>query len=82
MLGLSKALAIEVQSKGIRVHAISPGAVHTGLVELLRPDLAPDELILPSDIGDVVGFFLEHRKSNFVVDEMRMHRLNKEPFLA
>ena len=81
LLGLSKALAIETQNEGIRVHAISPGAVHTDLIELLRPDLDPEELILPSDIADVISFYLEHRKSNFVVDEVKMHRLHKEPFL-
>ncbi len=81
LLGLSRALAIETQEDDIRVYTISPGAVYTDLTELLRPDLKPEELILPSDIADVIAFYLEHRKSSFVIDEVRMRRLHKEPFL-
>ncbi len=81
LLGLSKALAIETQQDGIRIHTISPGAVYTDLSGLLRPDLKPEDLILPADIADVIAFYLEHRKSHFVIDEVRMRRLNKEPFL-
>ncbi len=79
LLGVSKALACETYEEDIRVHVISPGAVYTDLIKLLRPDLDPSELILPTDIADIVAFHLEHRKSAFVVDETRMHRVDKEP---
>ncbi len=81
LLGMSKALAVENQAHGLRVHIISPGAVYTDLTSLLRPDLAPKDLITPEDMADVLSFWLEHRKSSFVIDEVQMHRLGKEPFL-
>lgn len=81
LLGASKALANEVYKENIRVHVISPGAVHTELIRMLRPDLSPDELILPTDIADVMAFYLEHRHSAFVIDETRMHRIDKTPFI-
>ncbi len=81
LLGASKALANEVYKDNIRVHVISPGAVHTELISMLRPDLSPDELILPTDIADVMSFYLEHRHSAFVIDETRMHRIDKTPFI-
>ena len=81
LLGASKALAKETYKDGVHVHVITPGAVDTDLIRMVRPDLKPEELIHPSDIADVLSFYLEHRQSAFVVDEMRMHRLDKVPFM-
>ncbi len=80
LMGLSKAFAVETLEEGVRVHTITPGAVLTDLIGMIRPDLKPDDLIKPQDIADVVSFFLLHRKSSFVVDEIRMRRIGKEPF--
>jgi NADP-dependent 3-hydroxy acid dehydrogenase YdfG len=43
--------------------------------------LTPDGMILPEDIADLVLFFLANR-SNAVVDEIIVHRVNKQPFLV
>ena len=81
LLGASKAFANEVYKEGIRVHVISPGAVDTDLIHMVRPDLAPEDLIRPTDIADVMSFYLEHRHSAFIIDETRMHRIDKTPFI-
>ncbi len=81
LLGASKAFANEVYKDGIRVHVISPGAVDTDLIQMVRPDLSPEELIRPEDIADVMSFYLEHRHSAFIIDETRMHRIDKKPFV-
>ena len=81
LLGASKAFANEVYKDGIRVHVISPGAVDTDLMRMVRPDLSPEELIRTTDIADVMSFYLEHRHSAFIIDETRMHRIDKTPFI-
>ena len=80
LLGLSKSLANEVYKDNIRVHVISPGSVYTDMIAMVRPDLSPEGMILPEDIADIMGFYLERRKSNAVIDEIEVHRVTKEPF--
>ena len=80
LLGLSKSLANEVYRDNIRVHVISPGSVFTPMIAKVRPDLTPEGMMLPEDIASVVGFYLEMRTSNAVVDEIQLHRVTKEPF--
>lgn len=80
LLGMSKSLANELYGDNIRVHAISPGGVFTDMVAVARPDLSPDGMIMPEDIANIVGFILENRRSNAVVDEIEVHRVSKEPF--
>lgn len=81
VLGFTKSLANEYYKQGIRVHAISPGGVYTDMVKIARPDLTPEGMIVPEEIADIVWFFLEKR-GNAVVDEILVHRVNKEPFLV
>ena len=80
LLGWTKALARECYQDNIRVHAVSPGGVYTDMVKLSRPDLTPEGMILPEEIAEIVWFFLANR-GNAVVDEISVHRLNKEPFI-
>lgn len=80
LLGISKSLANEVYKDNIRVHVISPGGVFTPMIAKVRPDLTPEGMMLPEDIASIVGFYLEMRTSNAVVDEIELHRVNKEPF--
>ena len=79
LLGMSKSLANEVYSEGIRVHVIAPGAVFTDMVRVSRPDLSDEGMILPEDIAEIAAFFAEHR-TNAVVDEIEVHRAGKAPF--
>ena len=40
---------------------------------------SPEGMILPEDIADIMGFYLEMRKTNCVIDEIEAHRVTKEP---
>ena len=79
LLGLTKALAREVSAEGIRVHMISPGGVYTDMIAVARPDLSPEGMIAPEEVAELAAYLIAHR-GNAVVDEIRLHRVNKEPF--
>lgn len=80
LLGFSKSLANEVFQENIRVHVISPGSVFTDMIASVRPDLRPEGMILPEDMAEIVLFYLDHRHTNAVIDEIEVHRVTKEPF--
>ncbi len=80
LLGFTKSLAREYYQENIRVHAICPGGVYTDMVKISRPDLTADGMIMPEDIAEIVNFFLVNR-GNAVIDEILVHRVNKEPFI-
>ena len=79
LLGMTKALAKEVSGEGIRVHIISPGGVYTDMIAVARPDLTPEGMIQPEEVAELAAYLIAHR-GNAVVDEIRLHRVNKEPF--
>jgi 3-oxoacyl-[acyl-carrier protein] reductase len=79
ILGMSKALAKEVQGDGIRVHVICPGGVDTGLASRARPDLDRSVLIQPDEIADLV-LYLVQRRGNAVVDEIHVRRAASTPW--
>ncbi len=81
LLGFTKSLAREVYQDNVRVHAICPGGVYTDMVKVARPDLTGEGMIQPEEIAEIVRFFLEYR-GNGVIDEIGVHRVNKEPFLV
>ena len=78
-MGMTKALAKEVQKDGIRVHAICPGGVDTEMVSASRPDLDRSELMQPEDIADVV-LFLVTRRGKAVIDQVDMRRASSIPW--
>ena len=51
------------------------------MVKVSRPDLKPDGMIMPEDIAEIVHFMLANR-TNAVIDEILVHRLNKQPFMV
>ncbi len=79
LLGMSKALAKEVQADGIRVHAILPGGVDTEMATQARPDLDRSILIQPDEIADIV-VFLVTRRGNAVIDQVDVHRASAAPW--
>lgn len=81
LLGMTKALAKEVWRDGIRVHMVSPGGVDTGMIRIARPDLDGTDMIQASEVAAAVAGLVLYR-GNAVVDEIRMHRAGKEPFLS
>ena len=82
LLGMTKALAKEVWRDGIRVHMISPGGVATDMIRIARPDLVDCGMITPEEVAETAAWLICLRTSNAVVDEIRMHRPGKEPFLS
>jgi len=79
LMGMTKTLAKEVQDLGIRVHAVCPGGVDTGLIGNARPDLDTSVLIRPEEIADVV-LFLVTREGNAVIDEIHLRRESSTPW--
>jgi len=79
LLGLTKSLAKEVAPEGIRVHMIAPGGVYTDMISVARPDLSPEGMIQPEEVAELAAWLVAHR-GNAVIDEIRLHRANKEPF--
>ena len=78
---MTKSLAAEYYQENIRVHAIAPGGVYTNMVKVSRPDLTGEGMIQPEEIADIIEFLLKHR-GNAVIDEILVHRVNKQPFLV
>jgi 3-oxoacyl-[acyl-carrier protein] reductase len=79
VMGMTKALAKEVQKDGIRVHAICPGGVDTQLVGQARPDLDRSVLMQPDEIADVVLFLLT-RPGKAMIDEIHLRREASTPW--
>ena len=80
LLGLTKSLAKEVYGEGIRVHMISPGGVYTDMIAIARPDLSSEGMIQPEEGAELAAWLVSHR-GGAVIDEIRLHRAAKEPFM-
>ena len=80
VLGMTKALAREVQRNGIRVHAVCPSGVDTRIVEQLNSTTDRSELMKPEEIAEIVLFLLT-RQGNAVIDELRVRRAASIPWL-
>jgi 3-oxoacyl-[acyl-carrier protein] reductase len=55
VLGFSRSLMMEVRKEGIRVVAICPGSVDTGMLRdqpMLKPD--PERILRPEDVADTI----------------------------
>ena len=59
--------------------AVLPGAVDTGLMDALRPDLDKALLMKPEDVADAVLFLLSLSNSA-AVDEIYIRRRTSAPF--
>jgi len=79
LVGMTKALAREVQKSNIRVSLIHPGGVDTNLAGDARPDLDRSDLMQPQDIAHTVLFLLS-LPDRCAVDEIYIRRRNSTPF--
>jgi NADP-dependent 3-hydroxy acid dehydrogenase YdfG len=70
---------VEAQLHGIRVSAVLPGAVDTGLMAAARPDLDPATVLKPQDIAQAVLFLLS-LSERAAVDEIYIRRRGSAPF--
>jgi 3-oxoacyl-[acyl-carrier protein] reductase len=79
LMGLTKTLAGEAQEYGIRVSAISPGGVDTGMAGDARPDLDRSILLQPEDIARTVLFLLS-LPERAAIDHIYIRRRTSQPF--
>lgn len=79
MVGLTKVIAEEYKQDGIRAHVICPGGVATEMVRQSRPDLNPNEIIQPEDIGDLVNYLLS-LPPGVMIDQVHIRRFKSASF--
>ncbi|HGJ67672.1 TPA: SDR family oxidoreductase [bacterium] len=73
MLGLSRALSLELKPYNIRVHAICPGGVDTKLTADARPETDRSDWMRPEDIAHAVMMLLTmHERAT--IDEIYIRR--------
>jgi 3-oxoacyl-[acyl-carrier protein] reductase len=77
--GMSLSLAEELRGTNVRVHVLCPGAVDTGMVGNVRPDISKEDLIGPDEIAELVLYLVTHR-GNAVVDELHIRRAKAAPW--
>jgi len=79
VMGLTKSLAVEAQTHGIRVSAVLPGGVDTDMVRVARPDLDPSVLLQPEDVAQTVMYLLS-LSERAAVDQIYIRRRGSQPF--
>jgi 3-oxoacyl-[acyl-carrier protein] reductase len=79
--GMTMSLAEELRGTNIRVHVVCPGAVDTGMVGDVRPDIKREDLIGPEEIAELV-LYLVTRRGNAVVDELHVRRAAAAPWFG
>jgi 3-oxoacyl-[acyl-carrier protein] reductase len=79
LMGMTKALGRELQADGVRVHAICPGGVDTGMAGQARPDLDRSILIQPDEVAEAV-LFLVTRRGKAVIDGIQIRRAASTPW--
>ena len=76
-----ESLAEELRGTNIRVHVVCPGAVNTGMVGNLRPDIRTEDLIGPDEVAELV-LYLVTRTGKAVVDELHIRRAAAAPWFG
>jgi 3-oxoacyl-[acyl-carrier protein] reductase len=79
LIGFSKSLARELQTRGYRIHVISPGGVATDMVSGVRPDINTEELISPDELAEWIRFLLTARGKG-MADHICLRRESKFPW--
>jgi len=79
LLGFAKALALETQPHGIRVHTICPGAVDTDMARTHRDIDDPADWMQPEEIADTVAF-LAAMHGVAMIDHIVMRRYKATPW--
>ncbi len=74
LLGLSRALAMETQGTGVRIHCVSPGGVDTRLVRDSGRDVDLDAYMRPEEIAEVI-VFLAGMSGKAQIDDVIIRRV-------
>lgn len=78
LIGLSKALALELRPHGIAVHALCPGGVRTKLAAEAMPHRDQTEWMTPEDIAHA-ALYLATQSSRAVTDVLVVRRFESMP---
>jgi len=78
LLGLMRALALEVKNDGVHVHNLCPGGVDTDFIKgtKLGDRLAGQTMIAPEDIAQMIVFLMK-QPANIDLAEMTIRRFSK-----
>jgi len=79
MIGFAKALALETQPHGIRVHTICPGAVDTDMARTHRDIDDPEDWMQPEEVAATV-VFLASMDGVATIDNVIMRRYKATPW--
>jgi len=79
LMGLTKALALETQEHGVRIHALCPATTDTEMVRGVRTTDGPSEWIRPEELADTV-VFLASFEGNAMVDTITVRRYPATPW--
>jgi len=79
--GWTISLAEELRGTNVRVHVVCPGAVDTGMVGNVRPDIKAADLIGPEEVAELV-LYLVTRTGNAVVDALHIRRVAAAPWFG
>ena len=71
--GFTKSLCAEAQEFNVRVACVMPGGVATEMVQATRPDLDLEQMIMPSDVAEAVGYLVD-LPQRVAVDELCLRR--------
>lgn len=79
LIGFAKALALETQPHGIRVHSLCPGAVDTDMARTYRNHDDPADWMQPEEIADTV-VFLAAMDGVAMIDNIVLRRYKATPW--
>ena len=79
LIGFAKALALETQPHGVRVHTICPGAVDTDMARTHRNIDDPADWMQPEEIADTV-VFLASQDGVAMIDNLIIRRYKATPW--
>ena len=78
LIGLTRALALELREHGIAVHAVCPGGVVTRMSEEAMPERDKSDWPTPEDVAQAV-VYLSRLSPRVALDIMVLRRFGSEP---
>ena len=76
ILGLSRALQIELKEKNVRVFSVSPGSTKTKMAKVSK-DQNFETFLNPSEVAKTVVFLISF-DNEMIIDEIRLNRIKIE----
>lgn len=76
VISMSKTLTEELKDDGIRVFNVSPGRCATTMRKGLRPDENADMIMQPTEVADVISYFVKHPSCNIDGQDIIVRKLD------